>query len=154
MLQTWNAKMDFRSDLVTDVKAKEETFEKFFTNVKARISETNAKPLSFDGKHHFDDLEVALMADLHKAQQDFRVALCDSFNTPQALTVLLDVVGKVNLYFSARGPAYNIEPVRVIAEWVTRMLTMFGLGEGSLASNASAIGWGKAGDSGDSGDVS
>ena len=27
MLQTWNAKMDFRRDLVADVKTKEETFE-------------------------------------------------------------------------------------------------------------------------------
>jgi len=27
MLQTWNAKMDFRRDLITDVKTKEETFD-------------------------------------------------------------------------------------------------------------------------------
>lgn len=27
MLQTWNAKMDFRRDLIADVKAKEETFD-------------------------------------------------------------------------------------------------------------------------------
>jgi cysteinyl-tRNA synthetase len=27
MLQTWNAKMDFRKDLIADVKAKEETFD-------------------------------------------------------------------------------------------------------------------------------
>ena len=27
MLQTWNAKMDFRRDLISDVKTKEETFD-------------------------------------------------------------------------------------------------------------------------------
>jgi hypothetical protein len=27
MLQTWNSKMDFRKDLLADVKAKEETFD-------------------------------------------------------------------------------------------------------------------------------
>ena len=27
MLQTWNAKMDFKQDLIADVKTKEETFE-------------------------------------------------------------------------------------------------------------------------------
>jgi hypothetical protein len=27
MLQTWNAKMDFKKDLISDVKTKEETFD-------------------------------------------------------------------------------------------------------------------------------
>jgi cysteinyl-tRNA synthetase len=154
MLQSWNAKMDFRRDLVVDVKAKEETFDKFFTNVKARISETAAKPLNLDGTHGYDELEKALEGDLHKAQQDFRIALSDSFNTSQAINVLLDLISKVNLYFSARGPNYNIGPVRVIAQWITRQLKMFGLGEGAAIADATAVGWGKEGDSGSSGDVS
>ncbi|KAL7422245.1 cysteinyl-tRNA synthetase [Cryptotrichosporon argae] len=144
MLQTWNAKMDFKSDLISDVKAKEETFDKFFVNVKARINETAGRGPSADGKHRFDDLEKALLADLHKAQDEFRAALCDSFNTPLALNVLLDLVGKVNLYFAARVREYNIGPVRVIAQWVARMLRMFGLGEG--AAEDGAISWGTAAD--------
>ena len=70
------------------------------------------------------------------------MALCDSFNTPQALIVLLDLVGKVNVYFATRGKDSNLEPVRVCAEWVTRMLRMFGLGEGPAWDGQ--IGWGKA----------
>lgn len=154
MLQTWNSKMDFRKDLVADVKAKEETFDNFFTNVKARVNEAAARAQESDGKHHYDDLEKALMSDLYAAQHQFRVALCDSFNTPAALYVLLDLVNKVNVYFSARGREYNIQPVQVIAQWVTRMLKMFGLGEGSAVADATAIGWGKEGDSAGAGDVS
>jgi cysteinyl-tRNA synthetase len=45
-------------------------------------------------------------------------------------------VGKVNVYFASRREEYNIEPVRVAAEWVSRMLEMFGLGEGN-----ETIGW-------------
>lgn len=156
MLQTWNSRMDFRRDLVSDVKSKEETFDKFFANVKARISETAARVGDgddSDGKHHFDNEEKALFADFHKAQYEFRVALCDSFNTAQAINVLLALVGQVNLYFSARGPAYNIQPIRTIAQWITRILNMFGLGEGAAVSSSTAIGWGKAGDSGAASDL-
>lgn len=156
MLQTWNSRMDFRRDLVSDVKSKEETFDKFFANVKARISETAARVGDgddSDGKHHFDDLEKQLFADFHKAQYEFRVALCDSFNTAQAINVLLNLVGQLNQYLAARGSAYNIQPIRTIAQWVTRMLNMFGLGEGPAVSSASAIGWGKEGDSGAAGDL-
>ncbi|BEI85886.1 hypothetical protein CcaverHIS002_0601730 [Cutaneotrichosporon cavernicola] len=156
MLQTWNSRMDFRRDLVLDVKTKEESFDKFFANVKARISETAARfgdGDDSDGKHHFDELEKKLFADFHKAQYDFRVALCDSFNTSQAINVLLDLVSAVNVYFRARGADYNIQPIRTIAQWITRMLNMFGLGEGPAVASASAIGWGKEGDSGAGADL-
>lgn len=96
---------------------------------------------SSDGKHHFDNPEFTLMADFHTAQHEFRVALCDSFNTPSALTVLLDIVSKVNVYIASRASAANMEPVQVVAEWVTRMLRMFGLGEGPVTEGQ--IGWGK-----------
>ncbi|EIW69520.1 cysteine-tRNA ligase [Tremella mesenterica] len=150
MLQTWNARLDFRKDLIADVRVKEETFNNFFINVKARIAEAAARRVVFDGKHHFDQLEKGLMSDFHSAQHDFRIALCDSFNTPSAILVLLDLVAKVNVYFVSRGREYNIEPVRVIAEWVTKMLRMFGLGEG-LAGDGQ-IGWGKEGEEGSAGD--
>lgn len=153
MLQTWNSKMDFRKDLVADVKTKEETIDNFFTNVKARMSEAAARSQESDGKHHFDELEKNLMADLYKAQHQFRVALCDSFNTPVAINILLDLINKVNVYFSARGREYNIQPVQVIAQWITRMLKMFGLGEGSAVAEATAVGWGKDGEAAGSGDL-
>lgn len=154
MLSPWSSRLDFKRDLIADTKAKEETIDNFFTNVKARLSETQAKGMNTDGKHHFEAPEKQLLEDLSRAQLAFRAALCDSFNTQGAVQVLLDLIQKVNVYFSQRGREYNIEPVRVIAQWITRQLVMFGLGEGPLAANASAIGWGKAGDEGGSGDVS
>lgn len=152
MLQPWNAKMDFRRDLIADVKAKEETLDKFFSNVKARIAETAARPAVFDGKHHFDQPEQSLVSDYHRAQHEFRAALCDSFNTPLAIQVLLELVAQINIYFSSRGRDYNIEPVRIAAEWITRMLKMFGLGEGAAIGEAGQIGWGKAGMEAEGGD--
>lgn len=82
---------------------------------------------------------------LHAAQAEFRIAMCDSFNTPIAIVILLELINKSNIYFS-RSPFVNVAPVAVIAEWITRMLKMFGLGEGSALGEQGGIGWGKAGE--------
>lgn len=78
---------------------------------------------------------------LEKAQADFRVALCDSFNTPVALDVLRDIVSRVNVYINSSGKALNLEVVTRVARWVGDMLRMFGLGEGPCME--AEIGWGQ-----------
>jgi cysteinyl-tRNA synthetase len=37
--------------------------QNFFTNVKAKMSESAARAAESDGKHHYDDKEQALMAE-------------------------------------------------------------------------------------------
>lgn len=81
---------------------------------------------------------------LQKTQHEFRVALCDSFNTPDAISRLVELVSKTNVYISRGRKDVNIRVLRSIATWVTKMLRMFGLAEGSAASVTGAIGWGRA----------
>ncbi|ODN73472.1 cysteine-tRNA ligase [Cryptococcus amylolentus CBS 6039] len=138
MLQVWNTNLDFKKDLIIDTKAKEEIFDKFFTNVKARVQDAASRPQ--DGLHHYDKEEKALMNALYKAQDDFRTALCDSFNTPAAIQTLLSLVSATNAYFKETGKDYNIAPVVTAAQWVGKMLRMFGLGEGPVSEGE--IGWG------------
>lgn len=90
----------------------------------------------------------------YDAQHAFRVALCDSFNTPEAINVLRDVVSKVNVYVNSRGSKdTNVELVVLLTQWVSRMLRMFGLGEGGAAEGE--IGWGQeVGEGGSGFDVS
>nr|XP_018264033.1 cysteine-tRNA ligase [Kwoniella dejecticola CBS 10117]OBR86191.1 cysteine-tRNA ligase [Kwoniella dejecticola CBS 10117] len=139
MLQTWNQKLDYSRGLIADTKAKEETFDNFFANINARLSQ--AAPSS-DGLHQNGPAEETLTNDLFDAQKDFHAALCDSFNTPTAIQTLLDLVAKTNIYISTKGRDANLNVVTNIAEWITRMLRMFGLGEGAPAKNG--IGWGMA----------
>jgi cysteinyl-tRNA synthetase len=88
---------------------------------------------------------------LHRQQHAFRVALCDSFNTPQALQILLDLVSTTNVYLKRGRSAINIGVVRQVAGWITKMLRMFGLGEGAPRE----IGWGVVQEEGEgSADVS
>ena len=81
------------------------------------------------------------MHSLEKAQADFRVALCDSFNTPVALDVVRDLVSKTNVYINSSGRGLNASVVTRVAKWVGDMLRMFGLGEGPRIEGE--IGWGQ-----------
>lgn len=76
---------------------------------------------------------------MHTAQDSFRAALCDSFNTPVALDILRDLVSRTNIYINARGKELNLAAVERNARWIGSMLRMFGLGEGE----GNEIGWGQ-----------
>jgi len=86
---------------------------------------------------------------LYESQSAFREALCDSFNTPVAIDVLRDLISKTNVYINTRGKALNVKLLQNIAEWVGKMLRMFGLGEGEK----SEIGWGQLDESGGNANV-
>ena len=80
---------------------------------------------------------------LDVSQTAFRVALCDSFNTPLALEILLKVVSRTNVYITDRGKGVNAAVVERIARWIGKMLRMFGLGEGDGIQSEYEIGWGE-----------
>ena len=81
--------------------------------------------------HHLDSF--------HESQSAFRASLCDSFNTPDALDILRDLVSKTNVYINSRGKNLSVDVVENVARWVGQMLRVFGLGEG----DNSEIGWGQ-----------
>ncbi|KAJ8482254.1 hypothetical protein ONZ45_g15017 [Pleurotus djamor] len=140
LTQQWNSKVDFSESTMTgEVRNIENTFNNFFTVVKALISQARADGRKSDGFHHYETPESDLTASFHEAQTAFREALCDSFNTPSAVDVLRDVVSKTNVYINSRGKGLNVDLVDYVARWVGQMLRMFGLGEGG----SSEIGWGQ-----------
>jgi len=56
------------------------------------------------------------------------------------LNTLRELVSKTNIYINSRSKLLNINLVENIAQWVGRMLRMFGLGEGERTE----FGWGHA----------
>ncbi|GAA5977435.1 hypothetical protein JCM10908_004979 [Rhodotorula pacifica] len=146
LLQTWNARLDFKESVMQEVRSAETLLNNFFTVVKARETETRDASSQSDGRHHYEDAEKALLARLQDAQYAFRVALCDSFDTPTAIQILLDTVSATNSYLSRGRKNVNVGVLLAVSEWVTRMLRMFGLGEGSATDGRgrAIIGWGQA----------
>lgn len=76
---------------------------------------------------------------MYDSKTAFRAALCDSFNTPEALKIIRDLVSRINVYINSPGRKVNVSLVEQSATWIGDMLRMFGLGEGQ----ASEIGWGQ-----------
>lgn len=134
--QLWNAKVDFSESLMTgEVRTIESNFNNFFATVKAIVLTNNGQS---DGYHHYEDPERELMNELYQSKLSFRAALSDSFNTPEALKVLRDLVSRTNIYINSRGKLLNVGVVEQSARWVGQMLHMFGLGEGYEPD----LGWG------------
>ncbi|KAF8592622.1 cysteinyl-tRNA synthetase [Ramaria rubella] len=134
----WNAKIDFQeSTMKGEVRMLESTFDNFFTNVKALGAQAAAdkgyRAIYKTGERELTDALV-------NAQLAFRVALCDSFNTPQALDVLLKLVSRANIYIAQASGKPNVSVLESIAHWASRMLRMFGLGEGPQIEGT--FGWG------------
>ncbi|EIN11529.1 hypothetical protein PUNSTDRAFT_131692 [Punctularia strigosozonata HHB-11173 SS5] len=141
LTQQWNAKVDFsEASMSGEVKTIEAAFNNFFTNVKALIDQARARGPKVDSHHGYETPERELVDSLHQSQTAFRAALCDSFNTPEALNVLRELVSKTNIYINARGAAnVNVTVIENNARWVGDMLRMFGLGEGERRE----LGWGQ-----------
>jgi len=139
LTQLWNAKVDFSESLMTgEVRTIELTLNNFFTTVKALVSQKRTI-VRADGYHHYETPERDLTSSFHESQSAFRASLCDSFNTPDALDILRDLVSKTNVYINSRGKNLSVDVVENVARWVGQMLRVFGLGEG----DNSEIGWGQ-----------
>ncbi|KAH7909293.1 tRNA synthetases class I (C) catalytic domain-containing protein [Hygrophoropsis aurantiaca] len=148
LTQMWNAKVDFSESLMTgEVKTIETSFNNFFTRVRAVVSQFRASGDPSDGQHHYEIAERELTDGFYESQTALRAALCDSFNTPEAIKILRDLVSRMNIYMNSQGKNINVNLVENVARWVGQMLRMFGLGEGEK----SDLGWGQEGEHGEQG---
>lgn len=153
LLQPWSSKMDFRESLMTEVKNSESTLNNFFATVRTHLRDARAKGAAWsDGTPHYGAQEKALMAALTNAQIEYRKAMCDSFDTPTGMAIILDLVSKTNVYVRSEGSAGNSGVLEAVAKWVGDMLRVVGLGEGPVREGQ--IGWGDAPKAGEAeGDV-
>ncbi|KAF7315877.1 DALR-2 domain-containing protein [Mycena indigotica] len=139
LTQLWNVKVDFTHSVMTgEIRGLETTINNFFTNVTALVSQARADATTSDGYHHYEAPERELRTVLYDSQYAFRVALCDSFNTPAAIGVLKDLISRTNVYITGRGKVVNVQLLENVAAWIGQMLRMFGLGAGSEVE----LGWG------------
>lgn len=143
LMQHWNAKMDFRESAMAEVRSAESTLNNFFSGVAALQREHRARGAAFsDGQHHYGELEKQLATHLADCQVGFRAAMCDNFDTPRGMDLLLQLVSRANVY--ERGTAraeLNVSVLVNVAEYVGSMLRMLGLGEGQ---DTQTLGWGSA----------
>ncbi|KAI1300639.1 cysteinyl-tRNA synthetase [Xylaria venustula] len=77
-----------------------------------------------------------LLSTLDKGKADVDSALCDSFNTSVVMKILSDLVTESN-----SAEALSDQTVILLARWITRIVTVFGLDPEGDLSNPDRIGW-------------
>ncbi|KAK6434530.1 cysteinyl-tRNA synthetase, partial [Oleoguttula sp. CCFEE 5521] len=123
------------SKTVKETAAKwEESIENFFLNVND-LPEMKDLSLASNGTN---GAASSLDEALQEAQQAFRKALQDSFDTPTAMRNIVDLVSKYNTEANSDRHVPNATSLS-IARWVTEMVHMFGLDTTPL--QPGQIGW-------------
>ncbi|KAI5813660.1 tRNA synthetases class I (C) catalytic domain-containing protein [Pyronema omphalodes] len=132
----WKDGIEVREGVLSAAKSWETAVNKFFTNVKALVTEEAAAQAA--GTHipqPWTKLEADLSKELDSTREKLDAALCDSFNTPLAMQLIVDLISTTNIYMSATT---NLALVKEIARWITRITTIFGLDNNS---SPDRIGW-------------
>ncbi|CUS12681.1 unnamed protein product [Tuber aestivum] len=128
LLGGWKDGIEVREGVLMEAKNWETTTAKFFSNVKALVSEEEEEEKKGNRAKQF----------LDTARQNLHTALCDNFNTPAAMKALTDLIGSTNKYMSQTR---SLAAVKEIARWVTRIVTIFGLDPTSTPNGSDRIGW-------------
>jgi cysteinyl-tRNA synthetase len=146
LFRAWDAVMNYSNDMMEEVRGKEKTFAEFFLLVK-QVGRDQAEVHKVPQR--WSPLEIALNAKLAEIEATVDDALKDNFDTPRAMTALLDLITATNIY--ARQASRRALLVNKCAGFVERMLRVFGVigdgqrsyldadgGAGSSASSASS----------------
>lgn len=135
-LQQWNNQFDFKENF-SDVRAYENTVTKFFSNVKALVRENESAVQSgIIVSKKVSKPEMALLQALEDTKVSVHNAFADNLSVPAALTAILDLVSKSNIYISEVGKEVRTEVLNETASWITSIFRILG-----FKVNGDSIGW-------------
>lgn len=122
LLHKYNAPMDYSEGSMTQAVSFEKAFVEFFHNVKALLR--GKGPVS-QSKQHIGVGEENMMAKLEEVKASVRESILDDFDTPKALTILLDLVHASNKYMESNDVSTIV--LLAVARYITSMFKVFGL---------------------------
>ncbi|KAL9104534.1 MAG: hypothetical protein Q9187_008887 [Circinaria calcarea] len=132
LLGGWKEGIEITDDLVKAGSAWEDKVNNFFINVNDLLER------QADNSPSGDRIDSQKLAEaLGKAQLETYNALCDSFNTPSAMTKISELISTYN---TADKSQRDEQRTKDVAKWVTSMVNIFGL-NGSASAADSTIGW-------------
>jgi cysteinyl-tRNA synthetase len=133
LLMPWQDGIEVTDELMKAVVGWEGKLNNFFLKSLDIWTNSSSKTLLVK------EIKVAdqqLVSALDKAKADVDAALCDSFNTSAVMRILSDLVTESN-----SAEALSDQTVILLARWVTRIVTIFGLDPEGDLSNLGRIGW-------------
>ena len=132
LLGRWNEGVEISTDMRTYADGWESAVNNFFTNVKALLADAgDANNAIKDGVRNLSVSESqpsgGLLADLEQAKKDLEAALVNSFDTPQALRVVADIIRKANIHISEHAADLDLPALEAVARWITKIVGILGL---------------------------
>lgn len=134
--QAWDKPLHFSESAMKEAIVKERTLQNFFKIVKNFLRKTSLEGDSysegFEGPQRLGDEEKHLLHALQEAESEVQERLEDNIDTARALLALLNLASTVNSYVDkmVNGSPRAIL-VRKAAEFITRMLVIFGVSNAS-----------------------
>lgn len=125
LLGGWRDGIEITEDLINTSSSWEEKVNNFFIKTK--------DPSAMQGSGS----DTSLAAALETAKSTVHEQLCDSFNTPGAMSAISELITKYN---SADKSTLKPEDVEAVARFVTSMVNIFGL-NGTATADSVEIGW-------------
>ncbi|KAJ2992938.1 hypothetical protein NUW58_g2001 [Xylaria curta] len=144
----WNDGVEITPSMRTQADTWETTVNNFFTNVKSLLVEANdttaaitngAKGLTITENEPVE----GLLADLEQAKKDVDAALSNSFDTPQVIRVIADIIRKANIRIGTPNNISELPALESIARWVTKIVGILGL-DANATPPYEGLGWASA----------
>ncbi|KAF2967269.1 hypothetical protein GQX73_g6326 [Xylaria multiplex] len=133
LLMPWQDGIEVTDELMKAVVGWEGKLNNFFLKSLDLWKHSNPKTTTIQ-EHSIADQQ--LLSAWDKARADVDTALCDSFNTSAVMRILSNLITESN---SAEAP--SDQTVILLAQWVTRIITIFGLDPEGDLSNPDRVGW-------------
>lgn len=120
LLHKYNAPMDYSDSTMAHAVSIDKIFSEFFLNVKAAMRRS-----SISATQHVGPKEKALLLSKETCRSRVRDALLDDFDTPVAISLLMDLVRECNRYLD--DSALCISTLISTAKYISSVLRVFGL---------------------------
>ncbi|KAI1358784.1 cysteinyl-tRNA synthetase [Xylaria arbuscula] len=149
----WNDGVEITPSMRTQADSWEITVNNFFTNVKSLLVEANDTTAALKNGVAGISINEAkpvegLLADLEQAKKHVNTALTNSFDTPQVMRVIADVIRKANIIIGSPNSKSELPAIESIARWVTKIVGILGL-DANAEAPYEGLGWASAAASAD-----
>lgn len=134
----WNSTLIYKESSMQAALAVDSTFTNFFANAEAAIEDTRSPKT--DGSNEHGEAEKRLLKLLDETRLQVHEALCDSFDTPRALSGILDLISQTNIYMKSTNTTNTTssETLKHILGFVQKMYRIFGLQDEDCSSSSSS----------------
>ena len=125
LMQPWDRSMNYSDQTVDDAKAKEKYFKNFFGAVKSVLRNDFVQE-----EQGVTPADRVLLATLNSSQVKIHASLLDNFKTFDVIQHLMDLIQECNKYLTSEAKPKNL-PIKKVAIYITKILRVFGVVQGS-----------------------